>query len=250
MAPAFAQSADFALDKPAGVACPNLQPDSRCGIHTTLREHGFKGCTVFDCFGAGQQVSQVTFGGRSWREQPETAQSMFDAFAVMRALHELRWYLAEAMRLVRSGALHADLTEQAGLLAKAVARPAEELVQLDVPSIRAQVNALLVRTSELVRTETGGVGADHRGAALLGARLRGARLARASLRGALLLGADLQGADLRGADLTGADLRDADLRGADLAGAIFLTQSQLDSARGNASTRLSPPLTAPRHWAP
>ena len=37
VAPAFAASADFALDKPAGRACPHLQGDSRCGIHADLR---------------------------------------------------------------------------------------------------------------------------------------------------------------------------------------------------------------------
>jgi hypothetical protein len=31
--PAFAKSSDFAIDKPAGRACPNLQDDFRCGIH-------------------------------------------------------------------------------------------------------------------------------------------------------------------------------------------------------------------------
>ena len=34
VAPAFARSADFAVDKPAGTACTNLQADFRCGIHT------------------------------------------------------------------------------------------------------------------------------------------------------------------------------------------------------------------------
>ena len=73
VAPAFAASADFALDKPAGQPCPNLQQDLRCGIHAELRPRGFPGCTAYDCFGAGQQVSQVTFGGRDWRGAPATA---------------------------------------------------------------------------------------------------------------------------------------------------------------------------------
>ena len=53
VAPAFAASADFAIDKPAGRPCPNLRDDFRCGIHAELRERGFPGCEVFDCFGAG-----------------------------------------------------------------------------------------------------------------------------------------------------------------------------------------------------
>lgn len=61
----FSASADFAVDKAAGTACGNLGDDFRCGIHTRLRTEGFNGCTVYDCFGAGQRVSQVTFGARA-----------------------------------------------------------------------------------------------------------------------------------------------------------------------------------------
>jgi hypothetical protein len=43
VAPAFAASADFAIDKPAGQACPNLQGDFGCGIHADLRQQGFRG---------------------------------------------------------------------------------------------------------------------------------------------------------------------------------------------------------------
>ncbi len=85
----FAASADFAVDKPAGQPCGNLQADFRCGIHQRLRQEGFSGCTVYDCFGAGQKVSQVTYEGRDWRRHPETAQQMFEVFPVMRQLHEL-----------------------------------------------------------------------------------------------------------------------------------------------------------------
>jgi len=67
VAPAFSASSDFAIDKPAGEPCPNLTTDFRCGIHTTLRERGFPGCVVYDCFGAGQKVARVTFGGQDWR---------------------------------------------------------------------------------------------------------------------------------------------------------------------------------------
>ena len=58
VAPAFAVSADFAIDKAAGQPCPNLQADFRCGIHAGLRDRGFRGCAVYDCFGAGQRVSR------------------------------------------------------------------------------------------------------------------------------------------------------------------------------------------------
>ena len=106
----FARSADFALDKDAGRPCPNLRTDHRCGIHTTLRERGFPGCTVYDCFGAGQRVSQVTFGGRDWRTGPqERSRRMFDVFPVVRQLHELLWYLTEALALPAARPVDAEL---------------------------------------------------------------------------------------------------------------------------------------------
>ncbi|MEU3465369.1 pentapeptide repeat-containing protein [Streptomyces sp. NPDC006733] len=246
--PAFSASVDFAIDKSAGQACPNLQQDSRCGIHTRLRDKGFRGCTVYDCFGAGQQVSQVTFGGQDWRQAPRTAQQMFRVFPVMRDLHELLWYLTEALTLRPARSLHAELDAALRETERLTWYNPELLMELDVPAHRRDVNALLLRASELVRAGVGGRKKDRRGADLIGAKLKGADLRGANLRGAYLIGAELAGADLRMADVIGADFRDADLRGADLTGAVFLIQSQLDAARGDAATKLPPALRHPERW--
>ncbi|MFH8773625.1 pentapeptide repeat-containing protein [Streptomyces sp. NPDC017958] len=261
----FAASADFALDKPAGKPCPNLQGDHRCGIHADLRNKGFTGCTVYDCFGAGQKVSQITFGGQDWRTgSKEHARRMFDVFPVVRQLHELLWYLTEALGLDAARPVHADLRRALAETERLTRHTPEELAALDVAAHRQEVNVLLLRTSELVRASVTdgkggkgdkgskgkkGKGKDRRGADLIGARLSGADLRGASLRGAYLIAADLTGADLRGADMIGADLRDADLTDADLTGVFFLTQPQLNAARGSAGTRLPESLTRPVHWA-
>ncbi|MEU5598338.1 pentapeptide repeat-containing protein [Streptomyces sp. NPDC020298] len=254
----FARSADFALDKPAGQPCPNLRGDHRCGIHTRLRDKGFTGCTVYDCFGAGQKVSQVTFGGRDWRTgSREDARRMFDVFPVVRQLHELLWYLTEALGLPAARPVHAELREALEKTERLTRQTPDELAALDVAAHRQEVNVLLLRTSDLVRADfagksgkdgKGGKKKDRRGADLIGARLKGADLRGASLRGAYLIAADLTGADLRGADLIGADLRDADLTDADLTGAFFLTQPQLEAARGSAGTRLPGSVAHPVHW--
>ena len=247
----FAASADFAIDKQAGTPCPNLREDHRCGIHARLRQQGFSGCTVYDCFGAGQKVSQVTFGGRDWRTGSRAdARRMFDVFPVVRQLHELLWYLTEALALPPARPVHADLRralEKTELLTR---QTPEQLAALDVGAHRQDVNVLLLKTSELVRAGSGARGRkkDRRGADLMGARLKGADLRGANLRGAYLIAADLTGADLRGADMIGADLRDADLTDADLTGAFFLTQPQLNAARGSAGTRLPDSVTRPVHW--
>ncbi len=244
----FSISADFPIMKKAGQACPNLQPDFRCGIHTHLKQQGFRGCTVYDCFGAGQKVSQITFEGRDWRQTPQTAKQMFAVFPVMRSLHELLWYLTEALRLPATHPLHNELRLALAETERLTHKSPDALLELDVITHRRDVNVLLLRVSELARAEVHHQKKELRGADLIGARLKNADLRGASLRGAYLIGADLRGADLRLADLIGADLRDADLRGADLTGSIFLIQSQLDSAKGDLATKLPPSLTRPQHW--
>jgi uncharacterized protein YjbI with pentapeptide repeats len=246
--PSFSVSADFAIDKPAGHACPNLQTDFRCRIHATLRGSGFPGCAAYDCFGAGQKVSRVTFAGEDWRGVPATAAAMFAAFPIVRQLHELLWYVAEALTFAPAQSLHADLEIAFDETERLSNASPQALAQLDLPAQRHKVSALLVRASELVRAEVGQRGKDHGGADLIGVRLTGADLCGANLRAAQLIGADLRDADLRFADLLGADCRGADLSGADLCDALFLTQAQLEAAKGDADTKLPGARTRPSHW--
>ena len=235
VAPAFSASADFAIDKDAGQACPNLQSDFRCGIHKSLRQQGFPGCAVYDCFGAGQKVAQVTFGGQDWRRAPRTAKRMFEVFTIMRQLHELLWYLSEALTLQAARPLHDELSLALDETEHLTHNSPDSLMELDVAAHRRDVNALLLRASELARGEARHRDVDRSGADLIGADLRGS---------------DLRGASLRGAYLIGADFRGADLSGADLSDSLFLTQSQLDAAKGDTGTKLPPSLTRPTHWSP
>jgi uncharacterized protein YjbI with pentapeptide repeats len=248
VAPAFAASADFAVDKPAGRACQHLQEDFRCATHDRLRPAGFPGCSAYDCFGAGQQITQVTFGGRDWRRTPKLAAPMFAAFTVMRQLHELLWYLHEARTQATTRPLADDLARACDATAALTRRAPDALLTTDVAAHRQNVNAVLLEVSACVRAGVRGGEVDYRGADLVGRDLRGRDLRAASFRGALLLGADLRAADLRQADLLGADLRGADLGGADLTGAIFVTQSQLEAATGDQDTRLPSSRTRPAHW--
>ena len=249
---AFARSADFAVDKAAGDPCANLEPDFRCAIHPQLRERGFKGCTVFDCFGAGQKVTQQTFSGTGWREAPDSGRLMFAVFPVTRQLHEVLWYLNEALGMPRTAPLHGELLAAFEETERLTLQPPEAILAIDVNGHRDGVNALLARASELVRATAPAPSKRLRkigpGADLLGARLAGQDLRGSNLRGAYLIAAELRGADLRGADLIGADLRDADLTGADLSGTLFLTQLQLNAAKGDSSTVLPGSLLRPGHW--
>jgi uncharacterized protein YjbI with pentapeptide repeats len=226
-------SSDFAIDKPAGTPCPQLDRRLGCRIHPVLRQKGYSGCTVYDCFGAGQQVSQVTFGGRDWRTDREVAAMVVDVFPIVRVLHELRWH-------VRAAGLDETELEQLSL------GSAAELVALDLDEVWDRTDALLLEVAERLR----GGGPDLRAQMLVGADLAGRDLTGASLRGARMVSADLSAAVLCRADVTGADLRRADIRGADLSEALFLTQAQVDSASGDVGTLLPHRLKRPLHWAP
>jgi uncharacterized protein YjbI with pentapeptide repeats len=201
---------------------------------------------VYDCFGAGQKVSQVTFAGRDWRASPSIAPDMFTAFTVMRHLHELLWYVTAALALDAAAPVRADLVRARAETERLTGLGADDLITLDIVAHRDSVNAVLRRASELARARYRGP--DRSGADLVGADLSGADLRGANLRGAYLIGADLTGADLDLADVTGADLRGANLTGARLGGTIFLIQSQVDSASGDATTALPASLTRPAHW--
>ena len=240
VAPAFARSADFAVDKPAGTPCAHLAEDFRCAIHTDLRDRGFAGCTVFDCLGAGQRVT-AAFAGRDWRT-PEVAAPMFAAFGSARQVHELLWYLDEARERAPDPALDAEWARLVD----------DDPATCDVDAARERVGALLRAASERLRTPPAGessfsarrvVVSDtasrdfrHRESGIPtrrddvrrnGSGAEGGRSGRSrrdDRRGGRprdLSRADLVGVryvDLRRADLVGVQWRNADLRRADLVG--------------------------------
>jgi uncharacterized protein YjbI with pentapeptide repeats len=250
----YAASADFAYDKPAGRPCRHLDAFS-CTLHAELPERGFPGCTVFDCLGAGQQITQHTYDGVTWRDRPDLAGEIFAAFLIMRQLQELRWYLRQADRGDQPLEVRRRVRRWADRTGALTQQAPEELLQCDVAGHRAAVDEVLSEVSRRVRKEAVRAVPDTtarprstRRADLVGARLAGIDLRGCDFRGALLLGADLRRCDLRGADLIGADLRAADLRGADLSTALYVTEPQVTAARGDGDTRLPAELRRPPRW--
>ncbi|MBP1761396.1 MAG: hypothetical protein H6Q64_938 [Firmicutes bacterium] len=252
----FSASEGFPNDKEAGQPCLNLLPDYRCCVHDSLTERGLKGCRAFDCFGAGQKVARVSFGGNDWREVPQSAPQMFAVFLIMMQLHEMLWYLTEALTLQSARPIYDEIRSRLDEMEQLTQLSHDWLEKLDVATEREKINPLLQQGSELVRADAR-LGKKTRSgrsrirpyADLVAADLRKTDLIGANLRGACLIAADLRGADLSGTDFIGADLRDADLRGADLGRSFFLTQNQINSAKGDLSTKLPPFIERPPHWS-
>ncbi|HYF74164.1 MAG TPA: pentapeptide repeat-containing protein [Nocardioides sp.] len=227
----YRRDGGFGADKPGGVACHHLLEDDRCGIHADLRERGWPGCVVFDCFGAGQHVTQVTYAGASWRDldNPGDRGEMAAVLSSLRLVHEMLRHLREVTERAPDPAADA-LT--AALLDLRDRTPVE-ILTADLDELQQECGDVLDMASRRLRDPAG---PDLTHADLAGQDLRGRDLRAATLRGALLIGADLRGAVLHHTDLLGADLRGADLRGTDLTEALFVTGPQLAGARTDEAT--------------
>ena len=154
--PAFDAGQGFGFDKPAHTPCANLRADFRCAIHDELGPRGFPACVTFDCYGAGQRVTQRLFEGKSWKSSPELAPRMFDAYYRYRALHELmalvelaseRVPLREALALGHIRQLIDELCESGAALA----------TTLSIEDLRADV---LNRIRGMLSTGLSGVASD------------------------------------------------------------------------------------------
>ncbi|MOA02087.1 Pentapeptide repeats (8 copies) [compost metagenome] len=174
---------------------------------------------------------------------------MFEVFPIVQQIHEMLYYLHQALDLEETSSIHNELRRVYDKTLSLTYLHPKEILRLDVPGHRAVVNQLLLTTSDLVRKDhlqsnkNSKIRKDSVGANFEGANLRGV-----NFRGALLIAANLRNADLRKVDFIGADLRDADLSGANLTECIFLTQAQVNSAKGNTKTRLPRDLKTPVHW--
>ncbi|TCN50467.1 pentapeptide repeat protein [Rhodococcus sp. SMB37] len=240
----FSRSRDFATDKPAGTPCPHLASDFGSTIHDALAPRGYRGCTAFDCFGAGQAATARVPGHLTGAVFPR-----------MKQLHEMLWYLHEVTDRALDPDDIADAADLAATISGFTRLEASELLTLDLGEVHEQVRALLVDVSDALRASYHATGTLdprlHPGADLAGRPLRGRVLCGVDLRGACLIGTDLRGSDLSAVDLLGADLRDARLDGADLSSALYLTGPQLAAARGDRDTLLPHWVPIPqwgRHW--
>jgi hypothetical protein len=149
---AFDRSDLFAMDKPAGQPCPNLSARGRCTIHASRAARGFAGCAGYDCLGAGQHVTGL-FAGRTWRDGPETAQAMFDAFAMMRQVHELVLLLRTARGMPLSATHRAQCEALLALLDKTWA--IADLPDFAMEAIAREVRAFLAALRGYVSIRTG-----------------------------------------------------------------------------------------------
>lgn len=241
-----AKAEGFPANKLPGVPCNYLNKDFRCAIHTQLKDKKLKGCMAFDCLGAGQKTTAL-FGGKDWRSHPAIAQTMYATFLTVWRLHQIQWYLLEAVTLLPAQSLSEQFHQLIGENEQMTANTPVSILALDIDGYQARANQQLKRawsmTQSALKADQPAGGGDY-----MGKNFQKADLSGWDFSMALLIAADLTGCHLTGTNLLGADLRDTKLSGADLRECVFLTQSQLNAAKGDRSVKLPARLTYPECW--
>lgn len=243
----FSKIDGFPSDKAAGQSCANLLMDYRCKIHSQLGKQKMKGCIGYDCFGAGQHVTQVIYQGQTWADLPSQAAEIFDVFTIVFQLYQIRYYLIEALSLKSAQCLKKSIQRLIEENIRMCHDHPDQICSLDLDLYRQRANQLLKHVCKLLqqsmRSENKKV-PSH----LLGGHFKGQDMSGVDLSMKLLIAADFEDCVFNGTNFLGADTRDTDFKNADLSSALFLTQGQINSAQGNRSTKLPEHLDYPSSW--
>lgn len=235
----FSKMDGFPQDKRAGLACRHLRQDFQCDIHDVLAKHKLKGCLAYDCFGAGQYVTQQYFKQKTWHDETY-AEQIFYVFSLIFQLHQIRFYLIEALRFVFEESEEKSIRLCLCENKKLCQLDASLLTQAKVDQHREQVNILLkqcIAHLHLAKRKD-----------CIAKPFKNKDMSNYDFSGQLLIGSDFNSAKLEGSVFLGADTRDVDFSNVDLRKVYFLSQGQVNSAKGNRNTLLASHLCYPSSW--
>lgn len=243
----FSKTDGFPKDKASGQPCINLLKDYRCKIHSQLEKQKMKGCIGYDCFGAGQQVTQVIYQGQTWNDIPNQSTEIFDVFVIVFKLYQIRYYLIEASSLISAQTLKKSIQCLIEENIKMCHYRSDSILSLDLEEYRHRANQILKQVCKLlqqsIHSESKKVPANF-----LGGNFRGQDMSGADLSTKLLIAANFEKSLFKGTIFLGADTRDTNFSDADLSEAVFLTQGQVNAAKGNRNTKLPYQLDYPPTW--
>lgn len=243
----FSKSDGFPEDKADGKPCVNLTNQYKCKIHRELEKKGMRGCIGYDCFGAGQYVTQVIYQGKTWREIPSQAKEIFRVFVIVFRLHQMRYFLFETMRLIPAKELMDNIQNMIIKNEEMCNEKPENIVKVDIETYQNEVNYLLKQVCSLLNTYLG-IGNLKNGSTFLGRNFKGKDMSGYDFNMQLLIASNFAGCCFSGATFLGTDTRDADFSDADLRDAIFLSQGQINAAKGNRRTKIPKQIDYPVTW--
>ncbi|MFA9378792.1 MAG: pentapeptide repeat-containing protein [Lachnotalea sp.] len=238
------KSDGFPANKESGVPCQYLMNDFRCNIHSNLASKNMRGCLAYDCFGAGQKVTQGCYPNIDWQLNTNKAEEIFQVFLVVFQLHQMEWYLIEALSMASDETLKLDIESLISENEQMTKQSPNEILHLNIEKYRLNVNQKLKKISDLIVTDA----FFKKNSDFFGKNFKCANLDRQDFSMAILIAANLEGCSLNGTSFLGADLRDTNVKNTDLSSSIFLTQMQINAAKGNENTNLPNNLSRPASW--
>lgn len=141
--PPFLAVQGFGENKCADTACAHLNCASRCSIHATREFNGYIACRGFDCYGAGQWITQNLFGGANWADDPEIARAMFNAYRRWLPRFEAAALLEAAIPHVREDAQRALTNRMEELSSPRVAGGVADGISTDPHELRRDTLTLI-----------------------------------------------------------------------------------------------------------
>ncbi|WP_195270104.1 pentapeptide repeat-containing protein [Eubacterium sp. 1001713B170207_170306_E7] len=203
---------------------------------------------AYDCVGAGQKVTQTIYQGKTWQDKGTRANEVYLVFLAVYRLHQMLWYLTEAATLIPAADIRRAVETVIQDLDRLTRQTPEMLLKVNLDECRDRTNQLLKEAWHSVQKTQKVPARDKKSPDFIGRNFKRASLDGQDFSQSLLIAANLEGCSLKGANLLGADLRDTNLKDADLRDSIFLTQAQINSAKGNERTRLLEFIVRPEQW--
>ena len=130
----------FPVDKPAETPCVHLDSLHHCSIHATRQMQGYIACEGFDCFGAGQWITQKLFGGARWADSRDLAHRMFAAYRHWAPRFEAAALIEAALSHVRDDARESLV---ARMIALTTVDTSEPLCPTDASRLRQETLAMI-----------------------------------------------------------------------------------------------------------
>lgn len=235
----------FPEDKCAGVACSHLQSDTMCDVHAALAVKGYRGCIGYDCFGAGQYVTQHLYHGTLSFEKPRQREELYAVFLLVYQLFQIRYFLEETLCISIVQQYHSQAIHLLCEAEEICAGSRKRLLQFDIDDYHTRVSTILKKASRQLTDYLNSLPITK---PLLNKTWHHHDFRGCDLSMSLLIQTTFDTCLFAGTNVLGADTRDCQFLNCDLRDAVFLTQSQLNHAKGDHRTRLPAHLQYPPTW--
>lgn len=228
----FSKIDGFYEDKKAGQDCINLDSQHRCKIYQELLVKNSKGCKIYDCFGAGQKVTQM------YLNRQVVDQEVCKIYLIMYQLYQMLWYLLQAKNYGQK-----QVNGSLQTIQEIIQLSAKEILQTNIDTIIKEAKMALKKASDTLtaidvtkkqtyfQKDLSFKNLDHKDFSMT-----------------IMIASNLEGSSLDKTNFLATDIRDTNIKNTDMSNCLFLTQGQINSAIGNQNTQLPSYLTKPETW--